>query len=341
MFNRVNELLAEAEEAPLYIIEFGKAKNQGYEIFVGIEGDDQPYYDSIVRSKFPNKKIAFIRCGFRENVLGYIEYLKKCDDKDYRDSIFFGFVDHDYDEIFVPEYIDVTYVTPCYSYENFYTTVSSFQRLLESKFHVKNYNDFHEDFEIATSRYLYCRDQFLDQIKDVECIVRTGYLMEKKGIKSKKRTHVSKLKLTESSVSVNGFALGYTQKMQEWIDNIDDYIDKNLYKEIRSKYDLLSSDQLNNFIRGKIIFDFYIRYIGDLLRDESDINSICFKKRNSVKIYNKGCTEQSNLKALLNVSLKKTDLVEATSNLAPFADIPNCLLSFLDRILEEKVSLCA
>lgn len=341
MFNRVDDLLNEAEESPLYIVEFGNAKNKGYDVFVGIEGDDQPYYDSIVRSKFPDKKIAFIRCGFRDNVLGYIEYLKKCDDQNYRDSIFFGFVDHDYDEKFVPEYIDVTYVTPCYSYENLYTTASAFQRLLESKFHVKDYNEFSEDFEMAKSSYLYCRDQFVNKIIDIECVVRTGYLMKKKGIKSLKKTHVSKLKLSESTVSVSGFTLGYTQKMQEWVDNLDDYVDRNFYSEIRSKYASFNSEQLNGFIRGKIIFDFYIRYIEDLLRDESDINSICFKKRNSIKTHNKGCINPSDLKVLLNVSLKKTDLVEATSNLAPFADIPDCLLNFLNRILQEKTSLCA
>nr|WP_257229580.1 DUF4435 domain-containing protein [Acinetobacter sp. YH12021] len=341
MFNRVDDLLNEAEEAPLYIIEFGIAKSKGYEIFIGIEGDDQPYYNSVVKTKFPNKKIAFIRCGFREKVLDYIEYLKKCDSKDYRNSIFFGFVDHDYDEEFIPEYSDRTYVTPCYSYENFYTTISAFQRLLEAKFHVKDFNEFSQDFESATTNYLKCRDQFFSLIKDIEAIVRTGYLMEKKGISSEKKTHVSKFKLTQSIVSVNGFQFNLTQTMQDWVDNLDRYVKREFYDEVRSKYDGLNSDALNNFIRGKIIFDFYIRYLHDLLRDEADKNSLCFNVRNQTRLFNDQLNDRTQAKNLLNVRLKSTDLVEASSNLAPFADVPPCLLNFLDNIIQEKLPMSA
>lgn len=341
MSNRVDDLLNEAEEAPLYIIEFGKAKNKGYEIFIGIEGDDQPYYNSIVKTKFPNKKIAFIRCGYRDNVLNYIEYLKKCDSKDYRSCVFFGFVDHDYDEKFIPPYTDVTYVTPCYSYENFYTTSTAFQRFLESNLHVKEFDSFSEDFETAISNYLHCRNQFLLIIRDVEAIVRTGYLMEKKGIQSTRKTHVSKLKLTQSTVSINNFIFGCTPTMQEWLDNIYDFVEMELFTEVRHRYELLNADQLNNFIRGKIIFDFYTRYIKALLRDEENNESICFKTRNSVKKYNELPENKDKLKVLLNVKFKQENLVDATSTLAPYADVPQCLIDFIDRIVEEKVSLSA
>ncbi len=341
MSDRVNDLLNEAEEAPLYILQFGKAQSKGYEIFIGIEGDDQPYYNSVVKTKFPNKKIAFIRCGFREKVLDYIEYLKNCDSKDYRDSIFLGFVDHDYDEEFIPQYSDVTYVTPCYSYENFYTTLPAFHRFLESNFHVKEFDVFSEDFEATTLNYLQCRDQFFSHIKDVEAIIRTGYLMEKRGIKSSRKTHVSKLKLTQSLISVNNFVLRCTPTMQEWLDNTNEFVERNFFDEVRSKYELLDAEQLNNFIRGKIVFDFYVRYIKELLKDEDNIDSVCFKIRNSMRKFNELPENQNNQKVLLNVKLKPENLVDATSILAPYADVPQCLLSFLDRIVEEKLSLCA
>jgi len=341
MSDRVNNLLDELDEAPEYILHFGNAKHKNYDIFVGIEGDDQPYYDSIVRSKFPEKKIAFIRCGFKKNVLDFVEYLKKCDSEDYRESIYFGFVDHDYDEDFTPEYSDRTYVTPCYSYENFYTTISAFQRLLEAKFHVKDFNEFSQDFESATTNYLRCRDQFFSLIKDIEAIVRTGYLMEQKGISSEKKTHVSKFKLTQSIVSVNGFQFNLTQTMQDWVDNLDRYVKREFYDEVRSKYDGLNSDALNNFIRGKIIFDFYIRYLHDLLRDEADENSLCFNVRNETRLFNDQLNDRTQAKNLLNVRLKSTDLVEASSNLAPFADVPPCLLNFLDDIIQEKLPMSA
>lgn len=332
MFNRVDDLLNEAEEAPLYIIEFGKAKNKGYEVFIGIEGDDQPYYNSIIKTRLSNKKIAFIRCGFRDNVLDFIEYLKKCDSKEYRESMFLGFVDNDYGEKFVPKYSDVTYVTPCYSYENFYTTVSAFQRFLESNFHVKEFDEYSEDFEAAISSYLQCRNQFFSQIKEVEAIVRTGYLMEKNGVKSFKKTHVSKLKLTQSTISVNGFEIGFTPTMQEWLDNIDDYIDSRIFNEVKAKYEPLNSEELNSFIRGKIVFDFYIRYIKELLKDEEDTDSICFKTRNKVKKFNELPENSQNKKLLLTVKLKPENLIDSTSTLAPYADVPQCLLEFLDRV---------
>lgn len=341
MSDRVDDLLNELEDAPEYIIQFGNAKYYKYDIFVGIEGDDQPYYDSIIRSKFPGKKIAFIRCGFRSNVLDYIEYLKKSDSKEYRDSIYFGFVDHDYDEMFTPKYSDRTYVTPCYSYENFYTTTSAFQRLLEAKFHVKEFNEFSQDFESATSNYLACRDQFFHLIKDVEAVVRTGYLMEQKNLSSEKKTHVSKFKLTQSIVSVNGFELNLTPTMMDWLDNLESYVEREFYNEVRLRYESLDSDDLNNFIRGKIIFDFYIRYLHDLLRDEADENSLCFKVRNQIKLFNNRLDNKTQSKTLLNVRLKRTDLEEASSNLAPFADVPPSLLEFLDNIIREKLALCA
>lgn len=343
MSDRVNDLLNELEDAPEYIIQFGNAKFHKYDVFVGIEGDDQPYYDSIVRSKFPGKKIAFIRCGFRSNVLDYIEYLKKSDSKEYRDSIYFGFVDHDYDEDFTPKYSDRTYVTPCYSYENLYTTTSAFQRLLEAKFHVKAYNEFSQDFESATTNYLKCREQFFNLIKDIEAIVRTGYLMEQKGISSDKKTHVNKLKLSQSKVHVNSFELICTPTMKAWLDDLESYVERAFYNEVRSKYDSLDSEKLNNFIRGKLIFDFYTRYLQELLSDEEGENSICFKIRNKAKLHNLDPEniKQNRLKTLLNVRFKRTDLEEATSNLAPFADVPSCLLEFLDKIIQEKLPLCA
>ena len=341
MSDRVNSLLDELDDAPEYILHFGNAKFKNYDVFVGIEGDDQPYYDSIIRSKFPNKKIAFIRCGFRKNVLDFIEYLKKCDSDAYRESIYFGFVDHDYDEKFVPEFRDRTYVTPCYSYENFYTTASAFQRLLAAKFHVQDFNEFSQDFENATTNYLSCREQFFNAIKDIEAIVRTGYLMEKKGISSEKKTYVSRFKLTQSIVSVNGFEFNLTQTMQDWVDNLDKFVQREFYNEVRSKYDELNSVKLNNFIRGKLIFEFYVRYIGDLLRDEADENSLCFKQRNQIRCFNNSLDDKSQAKNLLNVRLKSTDLVEASSNLAPFADVPSCLLTFLDNIIQEKLPMSA
>lgn len=341
MFDRANDLLAEAEEAPLYIIKFGRAKSKGYEVFVGIEGDDQPYYDSIIRSKIPNKKIAFIRCGFRQNVLDYIEYLKKCDSKDYRESMFFGFVDHDYDNNFVPQYQDRTYVTPCYSYENFYTSASAFQRLIESQFHVKEFDEFSEDFDRAVFNYNQCRDEFFSSIKEVEAIVRTGYLMEKQGVNSSKKTHVSKLKLTQSIISVNSFIGNWTPTMQEWIDNVEDYADCTFLDQVRQKYDLLDSDELNNFIRGKIIFDFYVRYIKELLKDETErSNSICFKVRNNIKFFNECSENKLNQKPLLNVKLRPENLVDPTLILAPYADVPKCLLDFLDSIFEKELYKC-
>lgn len=341
MSDRVNSLLDELDDAPEYILHFGNAKFKNYDIFIGIEGDDQPYYDSIIRSKFPNKRIAFIRCGFRKNVLDFIEYLKKCDSEDYRESIYFGFVDHDYDEEFIPEFRDRTYVTPCYSYENFYTTASAFQRLLAAKFHVQDFNEFSQDFENATTNYLSCREQFFNAIKDIEAIVRTGYLMEKKGISSEKKTYVSRFKLTQSIVSVNGFEFNLTQTMQDWVDNLDKFVHREFYNEVRSKYDELNSVELNNFIRGKLIFDFYVRYIDDLLRDEADENSLCFKQRNQIRCFNNSLDDKSQAKNLLNVRLKSTDLVEASSNLAPFADVPSCLLTFLDNIIQEKLPMSA
>lgn len=341
MFDRVNELLNELDDAPEYIIQFGNAKNKKYDIFVGIEGDDQPYYDSIVRSKFPDKKVAFIRCGFRDNVLDYIEFLKKSDSNEYRDSIYFGFVDHDYDEAFTPEYSDRTYVTPCYSYENLYTTTSAFQRLLEAKFHVKEYDDFNKDFERATSNYLRCRDQFFQLIKDIEAIVRSGYLMRQKNLSSEKKTHVNKFKLGQSIISVNGVELNLTPTMKDWINNLESYVDLEFYNEVKLRYESLDSNDLNNFIRGKIIFDFYIRYLKDLLRDEEDENSLCFEVRNQIKEFNSKLENKTQLKPLLNIRLKRTDLEEATSNLAPFADVPSCLLKFLDNIIREKLPLCA
>lgn len=217
----------------------------------------------------------------------------------------------------------------------------AFQRFLESNLHVKEFDEFSEDFEAATLNYLQCRDQFLSLIKDVEAIVRTGYLMEKKGIKSSKKTHVSKLKLTQSIISVNSFILGCTPTMQEWLDNKDEFVERTFFDEVRSKYELLNAEQLNNFIRGKIVFDFYVRYIKELLIDECKSDSICFKIRNSTRKFNELSENKKNPKVLLNVKLKPENLVDATSILAPYADVPQCLLAFLDRIVEEKLSLCA
>ena len=116
------------------------------------------------------------------------------------------------------------------------------------------------------------------------------------------------------------------------MDNIDDYIDSGIFNEVKTKYESLNSEELNSFIRGKIVFDFYIRYIKELLKDEEDTDSICFKTRNKVKKFNELSVNSQNKKLLLTVKLKPENLVDSTSTLAPYADVPQCLLEFLDRI---------
>ncbi|MPW25512.1 DUF4435 domain-containing protein [Alkalibaculum sp. M08DMB] len=271
-------------------------------IFCFFEGEDYKYYNPRIEKymQIDYHQIIYYSCGGRREVLKVHRKIKK--DEVYNNVKKVYFIDRD----FVPECIEDfdVYQTPCYSIENFYTSLTSFKKILNREFGI---NIHEKDFEKCVNDFEKVHLLFHETTKFLNAWI-CGQRKFEKVTNNKNVLKLREFKIASLFNKIN-------------IDNIECKCDIDLEK-VHEKFpncekipsekieELLinfKDKDLQQIFRGKFELDFLKKIIEDLVQ-----------KNNDRKYFEK-----------YRVCISINPYINTLSSLNEYADTPDCLIKFL------------
>ena len=280
-----------------FIKMFGKDSNR---LFCFFEGqDDVKYYGSLIESNIQNNKRENLWSRGKDGVLHLLN-LVSGNEKYQRAWVAF-FIDKDFDDEQDLPSDERLYITPCYSIENLYVTLTAFERILRDEFHL---SDSDSDRQMTIRLYEARLEEFNDATEELNAWIYLQRLAEKsqtgtrlnlndvnmKGLFDVKLTQVEKKYTFESLNEM--FPNAAVVSKQEVAQQIVQFrgIDRTMH------------------FRGKFLLEFLRIFIRNLTTDRVSRNRNHFSERGKVK---------------LNLS---GNLI---SELTQYADTPDSLKQFL------------
>ena len=174
--NRIDMMEEMAEDESVVFHKFTKiTRDYNKAIILLLEGeDDIEDYNYIFTNSRGEEKIDWIElvCHGRSNVIQLIDDLKNHTRTEYRNGLYFGFIDKDYYEVESNPFPEKIYITPVYSIENFYASKKFIKKILERKFYVSQYSPNDEDYISCLKNFTDRRDEFVSGITDLDCYLR-------------------------------------------------------------------------------------------------------------------------------------------------------------------------
>ena len=266
------------------------------------EGEDSKYYEVRISNIVRPEKSTFIVCGGKAGVLGIHKLLTKR--KHYADIQAVYFIDRDFDISIHEISLTGIYETPCYSIENFYTSVSCFSKILKSEFKLIESD---EDFEKCISLYKKLQEEFHNATE----ILNIWYACQKD----------KSVKLTIQDLKLSNFvkiSLGEIKCLYSINDLYNKYSNAQqiLQEDLDKKQSYCLSKGRQKSFRGKFEVEFLVVFLQQLVLEANKRNSPYFTKK---------------LHVTLNISSKTI-----ISTLSQYADTPNCLYRYLETFLKTQ-----
>lgn len=320
-----------------YFMEFAKAfASRQYKYFAFIEGNDKPYYIIPCENILGKGNTYFVRCDGKKNVKELVHLLENTNEA-YKTANFFGIIDKDYgleDEFsFNGQSLknNHLYITPYYSFENFYVNKNTFLQILESEFNITEFGNFSIDYKNAVKNFEDRLSEFIRLIIDVDKKYR-AYQIGKKVLKENKPDYHSNdidtnIKNTiEIGLNCVGFRVGkcIDDCFKTSKNNINDCISQKSLSKSEECYQNLSDIWDGcKIIRGKFLIIFLVNYLKKLKEDLNSNNPVCFVNRNTLK-NNAQLPKSKFYKCRLDINYETV-----CSVLAQYAEMPQCLIDFL------------
>ncbi|HGH4634296.1 TPA: DUF4435 domain-containing protein [Enterobacter bugandensis] len=308
-----------------------KYKNNKNKYIFLLEGiDDLDYYLPVFESKVGSHNDNWIDlvCYGKENVFQLVGDLQQHSQREYQDSLYFGFVDKDYHEVSDNIYPDRIYVTPTYSIENFYVSLTFFKKILMRKFHLSEDDPENNDFNLCCDNFQSRMNDFVSGVKELDSLLRCNRIMyEEKRITSKINARDINLNdmisVSLGSITIKNNALNILSK------TIEDF-DPDALNVARYYYEGKSESDLAKVVRGKFMFFFIHQYLFRLKEDNlkrmpvlfPDSYALSRRPREERKVFTK---------TKISITREAQDIL---SDLCQFADVPSCLVGFLNVVLE-------
>lgn len=330
LLNRANNL------STRYFQEFTRViASKEYDFIACIEGNDQPYYIISCSNYLKSDNVYFLRCNGKKNVTDLIDILENSDQDSYRKSNCFGLVDNDYGLDGINLYPHRIYVTPSYSFENFYLSLSCLRKILEAHFNIKKFNEFFEDYQRILDNYTNRLNDYVSLIKEIDKRYRATQFSSKKYDEKLPNFHsadiiFSPIKLDLNSIYYcNGLSLNSCFKK-----DISLSYTQISYSDADSYYQHSDLWKYTYDIRGKFLIPFLCNYLRKLIDDINNLlNPICFVQRNALKR-----TDALEKQFFYKVQLS-FDNNTILSTLAQYADQPDCLKTFLSNFMERATQI--
>ena len=207
------------------------------------------------------------------------------------------FIDRDFDESISERGLNEIYETPCYSIENFYTSVECFSEVLRSEFKLM---DSDENFERCVSLYKKLQEEFHNAVE----LLNTWIACQ--------RDKSSPLNISKRSV-LDFVKIDLNQITQKYV--IDDFY--RMFpgaiaisqEELDARLTELRSITRQKSFRGKWEIEFLRKFLEKLKHEANTANYHYFTRK--VKVV---------------LSLSEINII---SDLSQYADTPDCLDSYL------------
>lgn len=308
-----------------------------YKYFAFIEGNDEPYYIIPCENILGKGNTYFVRCNGKENVKELVHLLENTNEV-YKTANFFGIIDKDYgleDEFsFNGQSLknNHLYITPHYSFENFYININTFLRILKSEFGITEFGNFSIDYKNAVKNFEDRLSEFIKLIIDVDKKYR-AYQISKINSKNSKQDipnyRSNDIKLNKAiKVNIESVCLKAGTNTDECFKSsqydIDACISPEALSESQQYYQHNNTEDYCKTIRGKFMIWFLVNYLETLKADLHSDSSVCFSNRKKLKD-NNALPRNIFYKCKLDISIDN-----ACSVLAQYAEQPQCLIRFLN-----------
>lgn len=332
--SRVERMEQMSKDESVVFREFLKKykNNKGKFIFL-LEGvDDLDYYLSVLESKVGSHNESWVElvCYGRDNVFQLVGDLQRHSQREYQDGLYFGFVDKDYHEISDNIYPERIYVTPTYSIENFYVSLTFFKKILMRKFHLSADDPDNGDFDLCCANFQSRMNDFIAGVKELDSLLRCNRIMyEERGVTSK--INARDINLNELfSVSLDGVAIK-NDALTILGKNIEDF-NTDALNTSRAYYEGRAESDLAMVIRGKFMFFFIHQYLFRLKEDNHRKTPTLFPDSYALS-KRRGNERRVFTKTRISITRETQDIL---SDLCQFADVPSCLVDFLE-VVREKI----
>ena len=264
-------------------------------LYCFFEGEDSKYYGVRIKNIIRPEKDFYFSCSGKDGVLEIHEMLSS--KEDYANVRAAYFIDRDFDKSIRERGLNEIYETPCYSIENFYTSVQCFSEVLRSEFKLMESD---ENFERCVSLYIELQEEFHNAVE----LLNTWIACQ--------RDKSSPLNISKRSV-LDFVKIDLNQITKKYV--IDD-----LYsifpgaiaisqEELDARLTELRSSTRQKSFRGKFEIEFLRKFLEKLKHEANTANYHYFTRK--VKVV---------------LSLSESNII---SDLSQYADTPDCLDSYL------------
>jgi hypothetical protein len=158
------ERMRQAKEIPAHaFLQFLQHyDSQPNRIFCFVEATvDKNFYNAHIRKILPQTELITYTCGNKAGVLHVYKLIRER--REFDAEKFGFFIDRDFDS---PCHIGEIYETPCYSIENFFTSPSTIQNILDDVFHIPHTS---KDKQQFIELYLHLLEEFLGKVEIFNC----------------------------------------------------------------------------------------------------------------------------------------------------------------------------
>jgi hypothetical protein len=297
----VDKLRDSRGKAVTIFIEFTRLYKQ-YEsaLYCFFEGEDSKYYGIRIKNIVRPEKDIYLNCNGKEGVLGIYRMLSSRNY--YKNARTAYFVDRDFDQsIYIIGISGIRiYETPCYSIENFYTSVQCFSEILKNEFKLTESD---ENFERCIALYTKLQEEFHNAVELLNVWVACH------------RDKSSQLNISDITllrfihVDLKQVIATYTI---EDLHNMFPSLPIILPQELDAKKSELSVNTRQKSFRGKFEIEFLIAFLQKLIDEANQGNYPHFTRK---------------VKVVLKFT-KRTII----SDLSQYADTPDCLYSYLEAL---------
>jgi hypothetical protein len=292
----VKTLRESRDKAVVVFVEFTRLyKQYPSALYCFFEGEDSKYYGVRIKNIIKPEKDFYLTCSGKDGVLGIHKMLSSR--KYYANVRAAYFIDRDFDKSISERGLNEIYETPCYSIENFYTSVQCFSEVLRSEFKLMESD---ENFERCVSLYIKLQEEFHNAVELLN-------------------TWIACQRDKSSQLNISGISVSRFVKIE--LNQITKkYVIDELYRmfpgaiaisqeELDARLTELRSSTRQKSFRGKFEIEFLRKFLEKLKHEANKGNYPYFTRKFKVVL-----------------SLSESNII---SDLSQYADTPECLYSYL------------